>query len=347
MGQKKDPASPPSIVLAWLERTAPLREQLKHDCAAANAELARLKAAGAALEIIERQFKAMQTLQQGLRNVWLYVNGAGKINWIDGKLWSRYKTPGAERKQRSYLDRVIERLNFERATRDEPVIGRVNPSDFRDIYARWVYIKTGGSIIAVMLALGHTSLRSTDSYVENNIFNAENDETIRRFLTHLFHELEQGRVDLTILAQLVRHGSLTPEMQTRLDEYRRLIRSRVKVGCADGKHPPAHIAPDHEEGKWCGTQRCLRDCHNARFLPESVDGIAMRVEELVVMSDCLPLETWMRGEFEKELETGEYLLADLYPKDAVDKARGHWREQILAGKHVVPGVGLIGEQEVA
>jgi hypothetical protein len=73
----------------------------------------------------------------------------------------------------------------------------------------------------------------------------------------------------------------------------------------------------------------------------------MRVEELVVMSDCLPLETWMRGEFEKELETGEYLLADLYPKDAVDKARGHWREQILAGKHVVPGVGLIGEQEVA
>lgn len=39
MGQKRNPASPPAIVAVWLERTAPLRDQLKHDCAAASAEL--------------------------------------------------------------------------------------------------------------------------------------------------------------------------------------------------------------------------------------------------------------------------------------------------------------------
>jgi hypothetical protein len=349
LGQKKDPASPPAIVAVWLERTTALREQLRHDCSAASSELARLKTAGAAQETIERQFIVLQTLQQGLRNVWLYVDNQGKINWINCKRWARYETLKGERKRSgySYLDSVIGRLNTERETRDEPAIGRVTPSDFRDIYARWVYIKTGGNIIAVMLALGHAGLRSTNKYLDNNIFNAENDETVRRFMTHLFQELEQGRVDLTILAHLVRHGSPTPEMQARLNEYRLLMRSRVKVGCADAKHPPAHIAPDHAEGKLCGTQRCLRDCHNARFLPESVDGIAMRVEELFVMSDYLPLETWLRGEFEKELEAGEFLLADLYPEDAVSRARAHWREKILSGKHVVPGVGLIRDQEAA
>jgi hypothetical protein len=347
MGLKKNPASPPAIVAAWLERTAPLREQLKHDCAVARAELARLKAAGAAQETIERQFKAFQTLQQGLRNVWLYVDGAGKINWIDGTCWSRYRTLGAERKHSSYLERVIGRLNADRATRDEPAIAHVNPSDFRDIYARWVYNQTGGNIIAVMLALGHGSLRSTNPYTDNNIFSVENDETVRRFMTHLFDELQLGRVDLTILAQLVRHGPLTPEMQARLEEYRRLMRSRVKVGCADAKHPPAHIEPDYEEGKWCGTQRCLRDCPNARFLPESVDGIAMRIEELLVISDHLPLDKWVKERFEEELDAGEFVLAELYPADEVALARAHWREKILAGKHVVPGVGFIREQETA
>lgn len=347
MGLKKNPASPPAIVKAWLERTVALRKQLKQDCATASAELARLKTAGAAQEIIESQFKAFQTLQQGLRNVWLYVDIAGRINWIDGKVWSRYKTPSAERKQCSYLDRVIERLNADREARDEPAIRRVNPSDFRDIYGRWVYVQTGGNIISVMFALGHASLRSTDPYIDNNVFSAESDETVRRFMTHLLDELQLGRVDLTILAQLVRHGPLTPEMQARLEEYRRLMRSRVKVGCADAKHPPAHIEPDHEEGKWCGTQRCLRDCPNARFLPESVDGIAMRVEELIIISDHIPLDKWMKNKFEEELDAGEFLLADLYPADEVAQTRAHWRETIRTGKHAVPGVGFIREQEAA
>lgn len=349
MGLKKNPASPPAIVDTYLKRTSALRKQLRQDGEEARIELARLKAEGAPRAAIERQFKHFQTLQQGLHNVWLYVDRAGKINWIDGKVWSRYKTAHAhtKRKHYSYLDRLIARLNVERKERCEQPIAQVQPSDFRDIYARWVYKQTGGNVIAVMIALGHSSMKSTDGYLENNIFNAENDEKARRFMKHMFQELEKGRVDITILAQLVRHGPLTPEMQKRLKEYRHLMHSRIKVGCADVKHPPPHISPDHVEGKWCGTQRCLHECPNARFLPESVDGIAMRVEELLVMSDYLPAETWMRGKFEQEFEAGEYLLTDLYPQDAVDKARTHWREKIQAGNHVVPGVGFISEQEAA
>jgi hypothetical protein len=346
MGLKKNPASPPNIVAAYIERTAELRQQLRIDGEKSRAKLASMKLDGAPSAQIEHQFKHFQKLQQGIRNVWLYVEVSGKINWIDGKNWSRYRADTNDEKI-SYLDRVIGRLNFERTARGETVIPRVLPSDLRDIFARWVHTQSGGNVLAVMHALGHAGLKSTDGYLDNNIYSQENDETVRRFMTHLFAELQEGRIDLTILAQLVRHGPLTPAMQQRLTEYRQLMRSRVKVACADVKHPPPHVSPDHIAGTWCGTHRCLRRCPHARFLPESIDGIAMRVEELLVMSEQLPVETWLRGGFESELESGEYLLAELYPTTLVNDARAHWRRMIATAQHVVPGVGLIRPKEVA
>lgn len=343
---KKHKASPPAIIAAYLERSAPLREQLRRDCNAAKSELDRLYAAQADQSAIEHQFKKVQTLQEGCRSVWLYVDVHGNnINWLDiVNNWRRY---GKRGNMVSYLDLVLERINKQRDSRGEPPIGSVTPSDFRDIYARRVYVQSGGNVLAVMLALGQSSIKSTDNYLDNNIFSAENDEHARRFMTALFAELEEGRVDLTILAQLVRHGPLTPEMQSRLEEYRHLMRSRVGAACADPRTPPVHIAPDHPDGKLCGTQRCLRDCPNAKFLPESIDGIAMRVEELVVMSDHLPRETWLRGEFPSEIEAGEYLLAKLYLPKLVTAAREKWRGKISRGEHLIPGVGPINEREAA
>lgn len=349
MGLKKDPDSPPNIVAAYLERTKELRAQLHQDVKEAQVEYERLKALDATKEAIERQFKRLQTLQQGMRNVWLYVDYRGAINWLDGLQWRSFASPdaGKARPTVSYLELVTRRINAQRETRGEDPIPVVTPSDFRDIYARWVYLQSGGNVLAVMIALGHARLQSTDNYTDNNIFNAENDEAVRKFMTHLFDELAIGRIDLTILAQLVRHGALTTEMIARLTEYRSLTRSRVKVACADIKNPPATIDPSHVEGKRCGTHHCLKMCTHARFLPESVDGIAMRVEELMVFSDHTSLDAWIKGGFDKELEVGEYLLGDLYAQDEVEKARTHWREKILSGAHLVPGVGFVRQQEAA
>lgn len=348
-GLKKDPDSPPNIVAAYLERTKELRTQLHKDVKQASIEYERLVAQDANKEAIERQFKRIQTLQQGTRNVWLYVDYRGDINWLDGTEWRRFSSPDSPRLKGvcSYLELVTWRLNAQRATHGEDPIAVVTPSDFRDMYARWVYVQSGGNILAVMIALGHARLKSTDGYVNNNIFNAENDETVRKFMTHLFDELAVGRLDLTILAQLVRHGAMTDEMNARLTEYRTLTRSRIKVACADLRTPPIHVDPDHVEGKRCETHRCLKECPHARFLPESLDGIAMRVEELTVISDHMSIDAWIKGGFDKELEAGEYLLAELYAPEEVEKVRTHWQGKILAGKHLVPGVGLVRRQEAA
>lgn len=349
MGLKKDPDSPPNIVAAYLERTRELRTQLHQDVKKAAANYQKLQEQDAPKQDIERQFRQLQTLQQGARNVWLYVDYRGAINWLDGTHWNSFETPNARnaRGTASYLELVTMRINSYREAHGDDAIAVVKPSDFRDIYARWVYLQSGGNILAVMIALGHASLRSTDNYTTNNIFGAENDEAARRFMTHLFDELAIGRLDLTILAQLVRHGSLSEEMLARLTEYRGLARSRLKVACADIRNPPVEIDPGRTKGKRCGTHRCLKECPNARFLPESLDGIAMRVEELMVISDQMAIDAWIKGGFDKELEAGEYLLGELFGPEDVEKARMHWQEEILSGKHVVPGMGFFSQQEPA
>lgn len=338
-GKNSQPSSAPGIVKVYLQRVAPLREVLAQERQAAQSELDRLRAVGAGPELLSQQLKRVQKLERGCRCVWLYLDREGNIGWIntDNK-WARYNKSDNSKGFESYLDRVRERLNHRRAEKRHPLISKIVPADFRDIYARWVYVASKGNILAVMLALGHRRIGSTVAYVENNIFAAENDATIRHWGIHLFNELDQGRIDRTILAQLVRHGPLTPEMEARLNEYRRLMRSRVGARCTDPRRPPPDVAPNHVAGRLCGTHRCLKDCPNAKFLPESLDGVAMRVEELMTMMEHLPRETWSRGGLDEELESGEALLQELFPREAVADARDRWRQRIADGAHLIPGL---------
>lgn len=72
----------------------------------------------------------------------------------------------------------------------------------------------------------------------------------------------------------------------------------------------------------------------------------MRVEELLMMLERLPRETFLRGGFDMELESGEYLLDTLYLAEAVRLARDNWRHRIASGEHIVPGLGHINNNEL-
>lgn len=339
IGKKSQPSSAPQIVAAYLNRIAPLREIVKADCIIAEQELAHLQSCGAPQEAIAAQLQRVQTLKRWLRSVWLYVDCNGNVGCLNIRHWKRYPKPEGGKGVASYLDVVRHRLNAQRLKDDQ--ISNVSLSDFRDIYARWVYLQSKGNILAVMLALGHASIESTHGYLRHKVYKVEHDEQIRRFMGHLFDGLGRGEIDLTKLAQLVRHGELSPEMEVRLAKYRALQRSRIGVGCADPHNPPAHVAPGHVPGRLCGSNRCLKQCEHARFLPEAMGGIAMRVEELMVMSDFLPREPWLKAGYQEELDMGEELLESLFPSGAVAETRLVWRTRILAGEHLIPGLGRI------
>lgn len=345
IGQKSQRSSAPMVVAAYLQRAALLREVIKADSKTAEQELVQLQSNGATLEAISEQIQRVQKLKRWLRCVWLYVDPKGDIGCLNIRRWKRYPKPEGGKGVVSYLDVVRHRLNAQSLA--EHQIPNVTPSDFRDIYARWVYLQSKGNILAVMLSLGHASIETTIGYLRHKIYKVEHDAQIRCFMTHLFDGLEHGEIDLTKLAQLVRHGEITPEMEARLTEYRALLRSRIGVGCANPRHPPAHIAPGHVPGRLCGANRCLKQCEHARFLPEALDGIAMRVEELMVMSDYLPREPWLKAGFQEELDLGEELLKTLFPSTAVVEVRAAWRTRILLGEHLIPGLGQIDLPEEA
>lgn len=344
-GLVKHTSSTPFIVAAYLKRVAPLRELLKKQYAEATKKLGDMRNRQEDRDVIKAQYLKAQDLREGCFNVWLYVNPVGDIRWLRFNVWNRYR-PSGYTKTVSYLSLAINRLNAKRTEHGKIPIAEVTISDFRDIYARWVYKRSGGNILSVMLALGHSNIASTIKYVENNIFSTENDAHALRFMTHLVGQLREGRIDLTILSQLLRYGALTPDMEDRLNEYRRLLRSRIGVGCTNPRTPPEHIAPNHVTGRLCGTNRCLKDCENAKFLPESLDGIAMRYEELLMLLERLPRETYLSCGFDSELESGEYLLDTLYPSEAVGLAREKWRKRIASGMHLVPGLGHLNHDQL-
>jgi hypothetical protein len=334
-GLAKNKCCAPYIVRAFIQRSEPLRVVLRAQLRDAIAEHARLKATGANDKELGKAFMRVQDLKQGVRCVWVYLGRDGSIGWFKkGDTGVRYGSSADSRWPISYLAKVTERLAEKGKT-----IGHVTPSDLRDLAARKYFRKTG-SILALMLRLGHSSVRTTAGYVDNQVTRRENDEVARRFLDDLFSELGQGRVDLTILAQLARHGPLSAEMEARLIEYRSLMRSRLGVGCSDPRNPPQSVDPDHAPGGFCGSHRCMLGCPHATFLPESLDGIAMRAEELMTISNLIPREAWLRELFHDEQETAEALLERYYAPAEVAKARDRWRARIESGHHPIPGLPM-------
>lgn len=339
-GLWKTTAGPGFIIRTWMERIAPLREQLMNMLAAERTRYSQMVQKGLSADELTCQLENIQRLEAGCRSIWLYVSRNGEIEWLDLSRGASFTCDG---KRASYLALFLDHLNRERANRNEAPIAAVGASDFRDIFALYVWQMTGGNILALMRSLNHARLRTTQGYVDNNILNAERDHQARTFLGHLFEELGAGRVDITILAYMQRHGEVSKEMEQRLTDFRTHQRSRIEVACKDPFHPPTDLQPASADSRMCSSQRCLLCKPHAVILPESMSGIAMRIEELEAMRDVLPVGIWLESRFPEELRNGLDVLK-LFSPDEVRKAREHWAQAIDNGAHHIPGLHLVGKK---
>lgn len=334
-GLWKNTSGPGFIIKTWLERTAPLRQQLRNMLTEARVRYTEKSRSDIPATVREAEFERMTQLEIGCRRIWLYVNRYGEIDWLENNtLWTPQLNEG---KRQTYLTAVLYRLNAERSANNKPAIPSIAASDFRDIFATYVYRQSGGNILAVMWALRHKQVHTSVSYIDNNVLNAEHDIAARNFLNHMFAELETGRVDLTILTHLQRHGKPTAEMEQRLMEYRTLQRSRINIACKDPFHPPAVIQPVSEGKQMCGPQRCLLCKSHAVVMPDSMSGIALRVEELLTIQQELSVDGWAKSSFQEEMNNGLAILT-LFSPEMVTKARQLWSQAITSGTHRVPGL---------
>lgn len=334
-GLWKTIAGPGHIIKTYMERVAPLRELLMKRLVEERRRYAELVRDGAPYEEGASQFKCIQRLEQGCRSVWLYVDKYSNIVWLNSRILEGHVN--AEGKKTTYINRVLDQLNAQRAVLDYITIPRVTPADFRDFFATYVWRVSGGSILAVKRALSHAQLRTTAGYLDNNILNKEADDAARGFLNALVDELGKERLDITILAHLQRHGPVTPKMEQRLAEYRSLTRSRMNIACKNPRNPPLQI---RASGKGlCDDNRCLLCPENAVLLPESYDGIAMRTEEILALQANLPIETWINADYPLELKNNLAALR-LFDLNLVLMSRRRWAAAIANGEHFVPGIPI-------
>lgn len=334
-GLWKTPWGPGPIIREWLKRVVPIRKLLQAKLLIEQEKYAIMLQSGASYKELIQQYSVVQHLERGTRSIWLFVGKTGCIGWVESTIERHYLNG----KDVSYLDCLTYKLNEERVARGEFIISSVKTSDFRDIFAMYVWRQSGSNILAVMRLLSHAQLKTAQGYVDNNILNAERGQKIRTFLEDLFSELGQGRLDITILAHQQQFGTVAPEMEKRLNDYRALERSRLSFGCKNPYAPPTAIQPDTDGSKRCGQHRCLL-CSEGVILPESFDGVAMRVEELRAIQNTISVEAWLTSDFPQELTNGLNALK-LFPVDKVGTAMERWAQAIASGEHRVPGMGFI------
>jgi hypothetical protein len=321
------------LIKAYLTRVEPLRDALKAQLTEALQRYQEMQDAGLDTDVVSAQFAKIQLLKQGVRSVWLFLGATNEIDWLN----QNQVCSSIGGKRATYLDKLRHQLNLKRAAQNETLIPNVLLKDFRVWFADYAYRSHFGSILAVQKTLSHSQLRTSVGYVNTNILNQEASDSARRFLDILICELDKGRVDLTILAHLHRHGPLTPEQERQLMELRALPKSRQGVGCKDPNHPPAHLQAT--PGTACDVQRCLLCVEHAVLLPESLDGLAMREAELRALQGLLAATVWVTERYDIELKNHQHALRR-YDLNLIMPARKKWAGAIACGQHIVPGIPL-------
>lgn len=330
-GLKKTQHGPYSIINFLTEVSERLRDQLRARGKAIGAQLADSAALGL-------DAKAIQVLQEERHG----IEVATRSFWLHGAPVSTGPTSGFGgichlTKVGSYLLRdVIDGLN---ARNPGQPIGTMSPSDFRDAYALHWYEFSGGDILTVMRALGHRHVGTTVTYTNNVVVRVRNQEKARKVLKAWWGEVEEhGQADPTVVAFTVKHGKPSEEQRGRVKTYRTFMLTQLGTRCSNPHNPPSHVAPHFEPDgkKVCDVQRCLLCVKYAVITPESLDGIARRLAELIHIKSSMSVAGWESATgYIEEMENAELGLAGFADASAVQEAFERWTRKIESGEHRV------------
>ena len=337
----KQHLTPGPLLTELIIRTWPLRVALNKRLEAAtrtlNEAIARGDGSDATNELRLRVFE----LTDAVRSPWLYRAMRG-ISWLSA---SDY---GATQPGQSYVKWLTRRLNKERHAKGLPEIMSMEPRRFRDAYAAWALDYSGGEVLAVMVALDHRSLSTTDGYLDNAVVRARVVKKHKLFSKALFGSLASGNLDPTLLALETRYAGKDPEersrMAIRLVEYREAVKSRYGIGCRDPHRPSTLAAPGFEADgvQTCTAHRCTLCHENAIITPDAYPGLMLRQAELEIREEGMPMASFVLSSFDAELQNVRTALLPLKESDPawLASAVEAYKIEIRAGLRRVPGFSV-------
>lgn len=333
-GLYKSSGSAGMIIKKLVDRTAPLRAELRREMTELEQRLPELLRSPEGNSALINETKSrIFFLRKGVLSPWIFVTSATtEIKWLHSANYNRSKRNGE-------LSSFIEDLTIGINKRLPPdrQISTIKPSDFRDAFAAYAYQLSGGLIMYVMRALGHRSPTTTQAYLDNSLLNNESTRLYRMFSDSLWKEIETfGRVDPSIIAKWARDGTVSDSDRQRLQNYRSLRKSRLGIGCKDPHNPPIRIAPNFvSNGKaMCPVQRCTLCVEHAVIFPESIDGLCKRLAELLYIKSRMPVSAFVASNFGDEIRNTELALKHFDAAD-VDSRFKSWQKNISEGNHFV------------
>lgn len=330
-GLFKTQYGPGHILNTLMARTAPLRDDLRNEYER-HVQYDLATPATNPSEIKKRK-NTLDKLRQGIRSPWLYAQSSNtNVRWLDD---GNFSITRINKEKISFLGGFIKQLNIGRP--DNLKIPTISASDLRDIYAYNTYRSSGGSILAVIKALGHRNRNSVNSYIENTQLKEEHRVLFFNFSSALWTELVQNEtLDPVVIAKLCRDGYATESERQRLIEYRKLMTSRIGVKCKDPYHPPPTVAPDFvaDGSSMCHVQRCTLCVTHAIILPESLPGLCKRLAELRHIQENMSTSSFAESSFLEELNNTE-LAIRAFDERLVKKLILEWEEKISNKLHLV------------
>lgn len=337
----KQHLTPGPIMVELIIRTWPLRVAINKRLDVARASMKKAIDDGATDDQANALQQQVLELTDAVRSVWLF-RGMRGITWLTAADYS------AEQPGKTYLQWVIHRLNEERRTQQKSEVASMSPRHFRDAYAAWALGYSGGDVLAVMVALDHKRLGTTDGYLENNVVRARIVKKHRAFSQALFGSLAAGKLDTTLLAMETRYAHKAPEERTRmvlrLVEYREAVKSRYGVGCRDPHHPSKLADPafDADGVKFCATHRCTLCPDNAIITPDAYPGLMLRLAELEIQEEATPVASFVMSSFDAELQNVRMSLLPLKAADPelLTATVASFKNEIRTGSRRVPGFSV-------
>jgi hypothetical protein len=318
IGRKKRSDSPGTIVSRLVDRTAPLRAQIRIEH---QHLLEKIEKDPANKELAAQRHE----LEACLKSPWLFLDAYTGIRRLTA---TNCNSNGSGQ----YLRMLIQDLNQSQPS-NKQVRDSITPSDFRDAYIAFAYEFSNYSILTAQTAANHRNVGTTQRYLRHKAWRAHSAGKARDLSSAVWREIKIHRkIEPAILRAEMEHGEVSDEQRQRLAQHQSR-RSRVGLGCKDFTNPPASLAPEHVQGSGCRVQRCTLCPTHAIVFEDSLDHLARRQAELEDTRNKIPVPVWSESSFPEELENTEQILQRFDAEQVRDRLT-HWHDQIKSGLHI-------------
>lgn len=219
------------------------------------------------------------------------------------------------------------------------------PSDWRDLYAAFVFVDSRYSWLMVQWALGHKRLSSTRHYLRSRLWRKFGEERLAAVQDLMVSQIEDGELNYPVMRAKLEFGhEASPEDLARLKAFREGRKSNVQTpsgyDCTTPFNPPKELDPGNpSDGSMrarCG-DRCPGCPCAIAFNPSAM---AKRLVRLRMIRSEISLAAWHESQFASDIECLENDLLQ-WPEETVKGLIDRWQSAFSTGEERLnPWAGL-------